>query len=88
MTESAWLIEAPGQFYLRAGQVGHSWEFKWTDDANQALRFASQQQADATMMAVRQLSPALFDFARTLRDAHAIEHGFLTTTADGGGDGR
>lgn len=73
----AWLIEAPGQKYLAARQYTIGREFHWTGDHNQALRFYSSEQADATMMAVRELAPDLFGFAVTLGDARATEHVWL-----------
>jgi hypothetical protein len=73
-----WLVEAPGQKYLAARQIPLSREeFHWTSDHNAALRFVSREQADMTMMAVRQLAPHLFGFAVTLGEARAVEHGWL-----------
>ncbi len=76
MTDFCWLIEAPGQRYLAARRVGF-YEFHWTEDYNKALCFKSQEQADLTMMAIRDLIPSLFGFAVTLGDAKAVEHGWL-----------
>ena len=71
----AWLIEAPGPSYLAAHEgVGHIHEFRWTREPNEALRFYSQQQADAAMMAVRQLDPRLWGFAAVLGEARPVEH--------------
>lgn len=36
-----------------------------------------EAQADMTMMAIRDLAPALFDFERTIGNARAVEHGWL-----------
>lgn len=69
-----WLIEAPGQHYFAARQSGSSSDFYWTQDHDKALYFMSEAQADAAMMAVRQLAPSLFGFAVTLGDAKAVEH--------------
>jgi NDP-sugar pyrophosphorylase family protein len=78
MTEFAWLIEAPGPNYLAARKVTTSYDFVWNTDANSAIRFYSEQQADMTMMAIRQLSPHLFGFECTVGNAKATEHGWLT----------
>ena len=67
MTMFTWMIEAPGQNYLRTRDIGHHPDFAWTTDPQIALRFASKEQADGVMMAVRGLAPALFAFALTLR---------------------
>jgi hypothetical protein len=72
-----WLIEAPGQRYFAARKIGTSSDFYWTQDHDKALYFMSEAQADAVMMAVRQLAPALFAFAVTLGDARAVEHAWL-----------
>ncbi|MDE2096623.1 MAG: hypothetical protein KGL39_05195 [Patescibacteria group bacterium] len=77
MSDFRWLIEAPGPNYLSAYNVAMSHEFYWTRDANKALAFRNKDQADAVMMAVRQLAPSLFTFALQLGDAKAVEHGFL-----------
>lgn len=76
-TDFAWLIEAPGQNYLAARNIDHTPEFYWTKDHNKALRFYSQEQASAAMMAIRALDPKLFEFARTLGDAKPVEHGWM-----------
>lgn len=78
MTSFCWLIEAPGTRYLGARQCPIAYyEFHWTQDHNAALRFRTEQDADLTMMAIRQLAPKLFGFAETLGDARAIEHGWM-----------
>lgn len=75
-TDFAWLIEAPGTKYLATRRLGIN-EFYWTSDHNTALRFISEQQADGVMMAVRELVPPLFEFARTLGEARPVEHGWI-----------
>lgn len=75
-THFCWLIEAPGAHYLAARKLAVH-EFFWTKDHNRALRFFSAEHADLTMMAVRALAPALFEFARTLGEARPVEHGWL-----------
>lgn len=72
-----WLIEAPGQWYLSVSKLGQTHEFKWTQYHNRALCFRSFEQADMTMMAVRDLKPSLFGFATTLGDAKAVEHAWV-----------
>ncbi len=73
-SEFRWLIEAPGLRYLAARQITTSHNFYWTQDHDKALYFMSEAQADAVMMAVRQIAPELFGFALTLGDAKAVEH--------------
>jgi len=82
--EFAWLIEAPGQNYLGIRKIGHSHDFYWTDDHTKALRFHSQEQADAAMMAVRQLAPYLWAFAANLGEARPVEHGWIATGSGNG----
>ena len=82
-----WLIEAPGQRYLAIQRLNMSDNFEWTSDHNKALAFRSKEQADALMMAVRQVSRdfgrpdtmfgALFAFETTLGNATAVEHGWM-----------
>lgn len=72
-----WVIKAPGQRYLSTREIGHHPEFFWIDDDTRALRFMSKAQADGVMMAVRQLSPKLWDFALTLGEARPVERGWL-----------
>jgi hypothetical protein len=72
----AWLIEAPGLRYLASRTVGSSKEFFWTQDHDRAIRFRSGAECDGVMMAIRQLSPALFGFEVTIGDAKAVEHGW------------
>ena len=74
-----WLIEAPGPQYLRTRHIGCHPDFSWSDDANEAIKFVSYEQADGVMMAVRALEPSLFGFERALRDAKAIEHAWINT---------
>ena len=74
-TMFAWMIEAPGPHYLRTRKVpGPS--FTWTKDPNEGLRFASKEQADGVLMAVRELEPELFDFEKNLGNAWPVEHGW------------
>jgi len=77
MTDFRWLIEAPGQKYLAVRKIGGSKNFHWSADHNDALCFKSEQQADMTMMAIRELAPDLFGFAVTLGDARAVEHAWM-----------
>ena len=76
MSDFRWIIEAPGQNYFAARKLGQNYGFYWTRDHDKALYFMSEAQADATMMAVRELAPALFGFAVTLGDAKPVEHGW------------
>lgn len=82
MSDFAWLIEAPGPMYLRVQELGHRYEFCWTDDPNAALRFFNREQAGLSMMAIREALPKLFAFAVNLRDPRPIQHGFLGETPD------
>lgn len=91
MTDFRWLIEAPGPRYLAVQRLSGSDNFEWTADHNKALAFRSQEQADALMMAVRQLDRQmdaernhgklswgeLFAFEPKLGNAKAVEHGWL-----------
>lgn len=91
MTDFSWLIEAPGPRYLAVQRLGKSDNFEWSNDANKALRFFSQEQADALMMALRQLDRQydsfdnngklswgkLFAFEPTLGNAQPVEHGWV-----------
>lgn len=81
MSAFKWLIEAPGQNYLTVCKIGRSYTFKWTKDHLTALRFMNEEQADFTMMAIRELDGQLFAFAITLGDAKAAEHGWLPNSA-------
>lgn len=71
-----WLIEAPGQRYLAARKLGNH-EFYWVQDHNAAIAFRDEAQADMTMMAIRDLAPALFNFERTIGNAKAVEHAWM-----------
>lgn len=77
MTDFAWLIEAPGPMYMTVKEIGHVHRFEWVDDPNGAIRFFNRPHADAVMMAVRESEPELFAFARNLREARPVEHGFI-----------
>jgi hypothetical protein len=79
-----WLIEAPGARYLAVQRNA----FEWTVDINKALSFRSKEQADALMMAVRQMDRemdqhrrnsfvALFGFEGTLGNAGAVERDLM-----------
>jgi hypothetical protein len=74
-----WLIEAPGPRYLGVRHLTgvHTYDFVWVEDHNAALAFKTQEQADLTMMAVRQMNRDLFAFAATLGDARPVEHGWM-----------
>jgi len=78
-----WLIEAPGPRYLAVQRLQMSDNFEWTVDHNRALAFRTQDQADAMMMAVRQMDrqingfdKGLFAFEASLGNARAVEHGW------------
>jgi len=84
-----WLIEAPGQKYLAVQRLNMSDNFEWTADHDKALAFRSQKQADALMMAVRQIDRelherrastgafSLFSFETALGNARPVEHGWM-----------
>lgn len=67
-----WLIEMQGPSYLSARHLG-GYEFHWDNDANKAIRFINQEQADLVMMAVRQMRPELFPSCLP-RPISAVEH--------------
>lgn len=85
MSDFRWLIEAPGPRYLAVQQLSNSHNFEWTSDHNKALAFRSEEQADALMMAVRQMDrqmtgygrEGLFSFEQTIGNAKAVEHGWM-----------
>ncbi len=96
-----WLIEAPGQRYLAVQRLHMSDNFEWTTDHDKAIAFRSEEQADALMMAVRQMDRelcnvrtgvdkhGLFSFEATLGNAWAREHGWLARSPHSGkSDGR
>lgn len=81
MTDFRWLIEAPGPKYLAVQRLSGSDNFEWTSDHDKALAFRSQDQAEALMMAVRQIDRgfckgALFGFEASLGNARPVEHGW------------
>ena len=83
MKDFRWLIEAPGQRYLAVQRLSMSNNFEWSLDHNAALAFRSEEQADALMMAVRQMDrqingfdKGLFGFEATLGNAAPVEHGW------------
>lgn len=80
-TDFRWLIEAHGQKYLAVQRLSMSDNFIWTADHNEALAFRSKDQADALMMAVRQMDRhlqdgVLFAFERHIGNAQPVEHGW------------
>ena len=84
MTNFRWLIEAPGPRYLAVQRLHMSDNFEWTGDHDKALAFRSKEQADALMMAVRQMDrqingfdKGLFAFEVTLGNAAPVEHGWM-----------
>ena len=79
-TDFAWLIEAPGPYYLATRILANETEFHWTKDAGKALRFCSLQQASSVHYAVKKLVPTLFAFASVLTDAKPVEHGFVNSS--------
>ena len=81
-TQFCWMIEAPGPHYLRARVLSNCYDFCWTPNPHEGLRFYSKEQADVSMMAIRGLAPALFAFALTLGDARPVEHGFELAAFD------
>lgn len=80
MTEelTGWLIEAPGGQWLRAYTMGNNYWLKWTRDPNEALCFATKEQADLLRGAVRRMDPALFAFEHTLGKAWPTEHKWVS----------
>lgn len=84
MADFRWLIEAPGTKYLAVQHLSKSDNFEWTGDHNRAIAFRSEDQADAVMMAVRQMDQmlngfdkGLFGFEASLGNAKAVEHGWV-----------
>lgn len=70
--EFYWLIERKADPpYL--GVSDRFREFAWIADAAAALGFATEQQADSAMLAIRQLVPALFPVHV---HARPVEHGW------------
>ena len=76
-SEYGWLIEAPDGHYMAVHKLGRH-EFYWTRDHDKALRFHTHNQAELTMMAVREMAPNLFGFALNLGEATPVEHGWHT----------
>ena len=76
-----WVIEAPGTHYLTATQVGGE-SFYWAAAHISAIRFESEDTANAVMMAIRALAPHLFAFENTLGNARAVEHAWVTIDRD------
>lgn len=73
----AWLVEAPGSRYLSARVIDYGYNFHWTTKHEKALRFFDKKQADLSMMSIRALVPALFDFEHTLGNAQIVEHKWM-----------
>jgi hypothetical protein len=72
MTQSWWLIEMLGPCYLAVRQLG-GYEFYWSREHSEGIRFADRGQADMAMMAIRQLRGDLFPAC--LPDSpRAVEH--------------
>jgi hypothetical protein len=68
----AWLIERKAEpRYLAA--YPRLREFIWMTDHNEAMAFATREQADGAMMAIRELVPALFPVDIECRP---VEHGW------------
>lgn len=78
MTRFGWLIEAPGQRYLTVQEISNRYDFVWSQDHSIALRFCNEKQADAAMMAIRQMAhltkDSLFAFESPLGVARPVEH--------------
>ena len=69
-----WMIEGPNTHYLGVRKLG-KYEFYWTTDPHNGLRFCSKEQADDTIMAVRELCPALFP--SVFGEAKPVEHAWV-----------
>lgn len=96
MDDFRWLIEIPGQRYLAVQRLTHSNNFEWTTDHNREIAFRSEEQADAMMMALRQMDRELdslqnhgklswgklFAFEPTMGNAKAIEHAWLPVAVE------
>jgi hypothetical protein len=63
-----------GPAFLSVKRSG-GYRFEWRHDPYQALRFFNHEQADATMMAIRDLRPDLFPACVT-HAPHAAEYDF------------
>lgn len=59
MADNQWRIEMQGPAWLTVRHSG-GYEFCWTENENDSLRFDSRHHADLVMMAVRQLRGDLF----------------------------
>lgn len=84
--QTAWLIEAAGPCYIGISSVGGGGSVskcvRWTDDANKALRFSREEDADAALYAFRGLMPELFPTCFPTFPK-AVEHGWLEPTIAG-----
>lgn len=85
MGDFRWLIEAPGPRYLsvRSFKGGLERDFVWTTNHDDAIALRSQEQAEALMLAVRQMDRdhcggLLFNFERVLSNAKPVEHGWIS----------
>ena len=74
-TELAWLIETDGPHYLYLDTIGGLNLFRWTRDANKALRFARKRDAEAAYDGFRKIEPDLFSFP-THQAVMSVEHGW------------
>lgn len=75
MANFAWLIEAPGPSYLSARKLGSIYEFFWSNNHDQGIRFLNGTQADLVMMAVREMAPQLFAWPGP-QYPKPVEHGW------------
>jgi hypothetical protein len=80
-TDFAWLIETDGPHYLQVETIGHSSLFRWTRDADKALRFAREADAAAALDGLRVIEPDLFKFP-THQTIKPVEHGWTETRAE------
>jgi hypothetical protein len=71
VSNTQYIIEAPGPYYLGARHLG-DYAFFWSDRKQDAIVFLHYHNADMVMMAVRQLAPHLFVFEKALRNAGVI----------------
>lgn len=78
-----WVIEMQGPSYMATRRLG-GYEFYWTDNIHDAIRFFYREQADLVMMTIRQLRGDLFPSCLT-RVPCAVEHSWFKEGE--GGDG-
>lgn len=79
--EFAWLIETDGPHYLCLTRIGGTPSFEWTRDANKAMRFSRNVDADAAIDGLRALQPHLFAFP-TGTMPKPVEHGWTELPRD------